>query len=157
MLIHRTWMIAVLILVGSGCNATSKTTGVDPTCAREPDFTAKAPAQVSAAEVGTILQRNCTLGGCHLGTPGAGNLELGPSSWTGALIGVPSRENPSMKLVAPGDPGESWIVHKVFGALCGYACDPKLGCGAEMPFGASLDEADRSTIAAWIERGAQIE
>jgi len=65
------------------------------------------------------------------------------------------RQNPAMALVTPGDPDDSWLVVKITGAFCGAACDPALGCGARMPFGAALSDLDRATIVAWIEAGAR--
>jgi hypothetical protein len=59
-----------------------------------------------------------------------------------------------MDLVAPGDPDNSWVVHKIFGELGGAMCSPTTGCGAEMPFGTSLSTTDRATVVAWVLAGA---
>jgi hypothetical protein len=121
------------------------------------DFAAQAPAQATVADVTAIVEEHCALGGCHLHAPGAGGLVLDVSSpsWPDLVIGVPAQENPAMDLVTAGDPDQSWLVHKVFGEFCGATCDPILGCGAAMPFGAALSDADRATIARWIELGAR--
>jgi len=116
----------------------------------------RAPPQASAAAVKVILAQRCALGGCHLHAPGAAGLVLDVSSdsWTSALVGVPALESPSMDRVAAGDPDRSWLVYKIIGSFCGAACDPTLGCGAEMPFGTALAAADQETIVAWVVAGA---
>jgi len=130
-------------------------TDIAPSCP-VPDFAAGAPAQARASDVQQIFAHSCALGGCHLHDPGAGGLVLDVSStaWMGAIVGVRAHENPAMDLVSAGDPDRSWLVRKVFGDTCGASCDPALGCGAQMPFGAPLADADRATIAAWIAAGA---
>ena len=59
-----------------------------------------------------------------------------------------------MDLVTPGDPERSWLVYKIFGDLCRFTCDTKLGCGGQMPFGPQLVEQERGVILAWIRQGA---
>lgn len=121
-----------------------------------------APVQVSAVtasadEVGAILERACSLGGCHLGAPGAGGLVLGRSTatWRAALVEAPSRQHPGMVLVAPGDPDRSWLVAKLDGSFCGATCDRATGCGGVMPPGAPLAASERARIIAWIADGAR--
>jgi hypothetical protein len=154
----RGWILLALMLAPLGCGASSSSDPSPVPCTPAPDFTRNAPAQASIGDVQPILARNCALGGCHLSAPGSGDLVLavGSASWADAVIGVRSHENPSMDLVTPGDPAHSWLVHKIFGALCGYRCDATVGCGAEMPFGGALPDADRGTIVAWIEGGAPL-
>ena len=126
----------------------------DDLCAVDVDFPASPSA--TAADVQPILAHNCAVGGCHLSAPGAGGLVLAVASptWPDALIGVPAHENPAMDLVAAGDPDRSWLVRKLAGSFCGVSCDPALGCGAAMPFGTPLSDADRGTVAAWVLAGA---
>lgn len=111
----------------------------------------------TADDVAPILDRSCALGGCHLSLPGAGGLVLGRSTgaWRAALVDVPSVQNPTMPLVAPGDPDRSWLVAKILGSSCDAACDPRLGCGGPMPPGEPLTAAERATIIAWIADGAR--
>jgi hypothetical protein len=144
--------IAACIAVALGACGTS-----DTDCsATSDDFAANASAPATASDVQPILAQNCALGGCHLSGPGAGGLVLDVSAatWPNALVGVAARESPSMNLVTAGDPDRSWLVHKIFGSFCGATCDRALGCGAEMPFGAALSDANRSTIVAWVIAGA---
>jgi hypothetical protein len=151
---RRAWLAIALAL--AGCGSSSSGTSSD-SCGDLPASSTGGTTQASAADVRGILAGNCALGGCHGNAPGAGGLVLSmrtSSSWADALVGVPSQENPSMNLVTAGDPQSSWLVHKVFGAVCGYSCDPSIGCGGQMPFGGSLGPADRATIVAWVEGGA---
>jgi hypothetical protein len=106
--------------------------------------------------VQAVLGRSCAVGGCHASAPGAGGLALpqANAAWVDSVVGVKSQENPSMDLVTPGDPERSWFVYKIFGDLCGFTCDTKLGCGGQMPFGQQLAEQERGVILAWIRHGA---
>jgi uncharacterized membrane protein len=114
------------------------------------------PETASRAEVQAILARSCAVGGCHASAPGAGGLVLPPANaaWVDAVVGVKSQQNPSMDLVARGDPERSWLVYKIAGDLCRFSCDTKLGCGGQMPFGQQLAEQERGVILAWIRHGA---
>lgn len=142
--------LALLALAAIGCGAE------DNACPSTPPLAGEAPASATADDVDAIFARSCALGGCHLSGPGAGGLVLGrtPATWRAALIDVPSQQSPSLPLVAPGDPGASWLVAKLAGQLCDASCDRALGCGGPMPPGAPLTELERATIAAWIAEGA---
>ena len=107
-------------------------------------------ARATAADVQPILARSCAVGGCHLGVAAAGGLaiDIGSPAWRDALVGVPATET-AMDLVAPGDPDRSWVVHKIYGALCSCAA-----CGGPMPLAGTLSDAERATIVAWIRAGA---
>jgi len=131
--------------------------GVDTARCPAPSELVTVVAPATTAAVQAILARDCALGGCHLRAPGAGDLVLDVSStaWRGALLGVAAQQNPAMALVTPGDPDHSWLAVKISGEFCGMACDLALGCGAQMPFGSPLSEADRATIVAWIAAGAR--
>ena len=137
----------------AACAASPATT--PRTCALPPAaLAADGAGSASADDVHAILAARCAVGGCHLSAPGAGNLVLAGSAWTQRVVGVPSQEAPSLVLVAPGDPENSWLARKVFGEPCDDACAPGLGCGIQMPFGTALSDADQQTIVAWIAAGA---
>jgi hypothetical protein len=94
-----------------------------------------------------ILSPRCA--GCHIGNgrflPGAMNLTEGNSY--ASLVGVASIEKPALQRVNPGDPENSYIVHKVEGRA-GIA-------GARMPFnGTPLTDGQILVIKRWIELGA---
>ncbi len=111
-------------------------------------------ASATAADVQAILSRSCAVGGCHLSAPGAGGLVL-DARWAAAVVGVPSRQNPAVPLVAPGDPRRSWLVAKLVRPFCATGCDPSAGCGGPMPPGEPVSRAELSVIVGWIAGGAR--
>ncbi len=147
---HAVWLAVWLALMmgALGC-------GGEPEACEFP-LELVAVERATAADVAPILDRSCALGGCHLTGPGAGGLVLGRTSaaWRAALVNVPSQQNPSMMLVTPGDPDNSWLVRKLLGEFCEVSC-ARGGCGGAMPPGTPLSEAERATILAWIAEGAQ--
>ncbi len=115
-------------------------TGVDDTGAIGPSF---------AVDVhGPIIAQSC---GCHVG--GAGGLTLGgdAASAYAAIVGVPSGDVPAMNYISPGDPNNSYLLHKVLGTHADVGGD-----GKQMPLnGAPLSQDKLDTITAWITLGAQ--
>jgi hypothetical protein len=94
-----------------------------------------------------ILSQRCVA--CHNGTgrflPAIMNLTEGNAY--ASLVGVPSIEKPALLRVAPGDPENSYIIHKLEGRQ-GIV-------GARMPFnGTPLTEGQIRVIKRWIETGA---
>ena len=66
------------------------------------------------------------------------------------------------KRVVPGDPANSFMMHKLDGDQCTMATDCATGmtmytdCGQQMPYSSpALDDATRDTIRRWISQGAQ--
>jgi hypothetical protein len=109
---------------------------------------------VSNAVVVTLAQLQSSIftprcSGCHTGVgpglPGVMNLSSASASFA-ALVNVTSISEPSFKRVLPGDPGNSYIIHKLEGTQL---------VGARMPFGGPfLDQATIDQVRAWIEAGA---
>jgi hypothetical protein len=63
-----------------------------------------------------------------------------------ALVNVNSIEVPSLKRVLPGDPGNSFVVHKLEGTQT---------VGERMPQGGPfIDQATINQLRAWIQAGA---
>jgi hypothetical protein len=94
-----------------------------------------------------IFSEQCI--GCHNGSnrflPAVMNLTQGNAY--ASLVGVPSVERPALMRVAPGDPENSYIVHKLEGRA-GIA-------GARMPLvGTPLTDGQILVIKRWIELGA---
>ena len=84
---------------------------------------------------------------CHNGNPFVpGNLTAGRSY--AALVGVRSVEKPSLRRVAPGDPANSYFIHKLEGG-------PNI-VGERMPRGTGpfLTPGQMLVIRRWIELGA---
>ena len=93
-----------------------------------------------------ILSQRCT--GCHTGNgrflPGVMNLTEGNSY--ASLVGVPSIERPALMRVAPGDPENSYLYHKLEGEDI---------TGQRMPLnGTPLTKGQIDVIERWIEIGA---
>jgi uncharacterized protein (TIGR03118 family) len=87
--------------------------------------------------------------GCHTGG-GAGlpaSMNLSSAGATAAaLINVDSVEVPALKRVKPGEPGNSYVIHKVEGTQT---------VGVRMPAaGAPLDQTTINMIRDWIQAGA---
>jgi hypothetical protein len=86
---------------------------------------------------------------CHTGRIPNIALNFSPGQDVYAqLVGVPSRQRPQMMLVAPGDPENSYLVHKLEGrpGIIGLRM-PRSGA----PF---LTEGQMLVIKRWIEIGA---
>jgi uncharacterized protein (TIGR03118 family) len=97
----------------------------------------------------TIFTPKCAF--CHTGNgtalPGSMNLSTTAATFA-SLINVTSEKNPPMKRVLPGDPDNSFVVHKLEGT--------DLNGSARMPFGGPfLDQPTIDTVRAWISQGAQ--
>jgi len=95
----------------------------------------------------TIFGPRCS--GCHNGVGGSlpGSMNLSNAAATAAaIINVDSLENPAVKRVAPGNPGNSYLVHKLEGTQT---------VGDRMPLGGPfLDQATVDLVRAWIQAGA---
>jgi hypothetical protein len=126
-------------------------------------------------DVMPIFHANC--GGCHKGggngTPNAlalgdadGGLE--PSEIVPKLVGAKAVEDPELDLISPGDPGNSFLMHKMDGDACILAAQCNAGslgtmypdCGGMMPpvkgsTTPKLPSATRDIVRAWIQQGAQ--
>jgi mono/diheme cytochrome c family protein len=86
---------------------------------------------------------------CHTGVgavlPGVMNLTSATNTFN-ALVNVTSLSEPPLKRVLPGDPNNSYIIHKLEGTQT---------VGARMPFGGPfLDQATIDQVRAWIQAGA---
>jgi uncharacterized protein (TIGR03118 family) len=96
----------------------------------------------------TIFTPRCS--SCHSGNgaslPGSMNLTSAAASFT-SLVNVTSEKNPPLKRVLPGQPNDSYIIHKLEGT--------DLGATNRMPLGGPfLDQATIDTVRTWITQGA---
>jgi hypothetical protein len=127
-----------------------------------------------ANQVMPIFQQSCAPGGpsCH-GDPGSGPIQaylgsvdggVDPSTILARIVDVVAAEDPGMKLVAPGDPARSFLLHKMDGDQCMFAAACATTgydrsypmCGSTMPLNAdSLPSGARDTVRAWIAQGAK--
>jgi hypothetical protein len=115
-----------------------------------------------------IFRPQCGLSSaCHQETSGSiSNLYLGSNLQAPPgdvqkiydnLVGQPSIDLPAMKLVAPGDYANSFLMHKLDGDQCTLNGQCAEGdCLQSMPQNSGLIEvAKRDTIRRWIAQGAQ--
>jgi uncharacterized protein (TIGR03118 family) len=111
--------------------------------------TAPPPATVTLTQLqSSIFTPKCAT--CHTGNgtalPGSMNLSTAAATFA-SLVNVTSEKNPPMKRVLPGDPDNSFVVHKLEGT--------DLNGSARMPFGGPfLDQPTIDTVRAWITQGA---
>ncbi|HEY4013444.1 MAG TPA: hypothetical protein VGM06_08905 [Polyangiaceae bacterium] len=121
------------------------------------------------SDVAPILQQNCASGGfnCHgtdqnrpyLGDPDGG---IDPAATLASIVSVLSPEDPLMVFVAPHDPSNSYLMHKMDGDQCTLAAACAMSrfafldnCGNDMPNGGpTLPLATRDLVRAWIAQGA---
>jgi len=84
---------------------------------------------------------------CHIGASAPEGLQLDSAHSYNLLVGVPSAEQPNLLRVKPGDPDDSYMVHKIEG-LSGIV-------GGRMPLGETpLPQATIDAIRQWITDGA---
>jgi hypothetical protein len=139
------------------------------------------------ADVIPAFQQNCTLTSeCHgqMNNSAEEDLFLGfdvgmgttdPMALYGMLVGVPSKEDPSMNLITAGDTSNSYLWQKVAAteltpptaltAACMTAtamcsdCNSGTPCGGLMPYDgeplATSDPQNLCTIQSWITQGAK--
>jgi uncharacterized protein (TIGR03118 family) len=134
---------------------TATATDVDGNVGTSPPVTVTV-ANGPAAPTLTMIQAQvftprCAV--CHDGSnapdgalPGSQNLTTGNSF--ASLVNVPSKEQPGVLRVKPGDPANSYLIRKLEGTA---GID-----GSRMPLGGPfLDQAAIDQIKAWIAAGAQ--
>jgi hypothetical protein len=170
------------------CIAAMAISGATAACSgtpEPPDTTGMCVAYTSAADLSQpvsfrrdvmpIFHASC--GGCHRApmntTPhslelGGGDAGVDPSELLTKLVGAKAAEMPEMELVAPGDPANSYLMHKMDDDQCTLAAQCNAGalgskfpnCGGAMPpvpasSPPKLSAATRDIVRAWIHQGAQ--
>ena len=89
-----------------------------------------------------IFSKSCAFSSCH-GESSAGQLALDQQDTLEAMINTPSSQVPERKLIVPGSPEDSYLMHKLKGE--------NMASGTElMPPGIPLCESKQSAIADWI-------
>lgn len=111
------------------------------------DFTVVDPVATAVDygdEIQPIFSSRCTE--CHSGAGAPHGLRLDPANSFNSLVDVASDEVPSLKLVDPGDPDDSYLVQKVEGTAA---------VGGRMPLNrTALTPAQIDLIRRWIGEGA---
>ena len=156
---------ALTLACGGSGDANGTTTESAKTCSADstPASQLASPVVSFETDVAPIFAKACAFSSCH-GSHGVGNHGLflaangsdGMSAVKMSLAGT-SQELPSMKFVAPGDPQNSFVLHKLDGSLCGLDAQCVGGsCGVSMPQGNDLlPQASRDTVRRWIAQGAK--
>ena len=92
----------------------------------------------------TVFTPICTA--CHIGATAPQGLRLDAANSYAMLVNVASEEVPTLMRVNPGNPDESYLVHKIEGTAA---------VGARMPLGGPALPQDRiDLIRQWIASGA---
>lgn len=103
-----------------------------------------------SADVQPILTTNCALSGCHAGAQPAQGMNLSDGQTFSNTVNVASNQLPSMDRIEPGEPNQSYLVHKIQGTQAGVG-----GSGNRMPLGGqALSQSQIDLIRAWITAGA---
>ena len=93
-----------------------------------------------------LFNSYCT--SCHSGSSPSKGLDLSSGEAWAAMYLVPSTQDSSYDMVAPGDATNSWLQIKLEGTQGG-------GNGSQMPIGGSaLSSSDLSIVEDWIDDGA---
>lgn len=104
---------------------------------------------ITIASIQPILTQNCAISGCHVGPNALMGLDLSEGQSFSNMVGQQSVEVPTLQLVSPFNPDESYLVMKLEGS-------PQIAAGTMvMPIGRSpLDQEVINQIRAWIANGA---
>jgi hypothetical protein len=109
------------------------------------------PADSHAEDMQPIWSQSCVIY-CHSAgmEPPAAELDLTTDSAYDDIVNQPSVQLPTMMLVAPGDPDQSYLWHKLLGTHLDVG-----GEGDPMPANLQMLDQDRlDRIEAWILAGA---
>ncbi|QXD16766.1 hypothetical protein GQ464_007460 [Rhodocaloribacter litoris] len=95
------------------------------------------------ARVADLFARSCAQAGCHAAPIPQQDMDLSRDRFYASLVGVPSREQPEVLRVKPGDPENSYLIRKVKG-------DPSI-TGVQMPLtGDKLTAEEVALLEAWV-------
>lgn len=171
--VRASFLLVLAACTSSGDGTPSPTPTPTDTC--EPyvsDADLSVPVSF-ATNVAPLFMSNCGIGGgvtCHgagNASPFLGEADGGSDAATilDSIVGVEAGEDPEMDFIAPNQPGQSYLMHKIDGDQCTLSDECALsiyneyypGCGASMPFlpHALLPTSLRDQVRAWIAQGAQ--
>ena len=103
-----------------------------------------------SGDVQPIFTSSCALSGCHAGTNPQRGQNLSVGQTFANIVNVPAMELSTMNRVTPGEPDNSYLVHKVQGTHLAVG-----GTGFQMPLNRSpLTQTEIDLIREWIAAGA---
>lgn len=158
---------------GGGTGGGGTGGGANAECFDYSSFDGTTPAVSFKADVLPFFQQSCGVStACHgdINQPNENRPYLGPNMSTTAtqaeidaifasIVGVTSFYEPSMNIVKPSDPENSFIMYKLDGTLeCDkLTCAENKDCGTIMPQGVQepVEQASRDKVRRWIAQGAQ--
>jgi hypothetical protein len=133
-------LLAAFALVASGCAGNGE--GLDPN--GRPVGSEPPPIDDFTQIQNTIFTPICTT--CHAGASAPLGLRLDEGNSYALLVNVASSEVPSLLRVNPGDPDNSYLVHKIEG---------RAAVGGRMPLGGPpLPQESIDLVKQWIAAGA---
>ncbi len=101
-------------------------------------------APTLASVQANVFNPSCTV--CHSGANAPQGLRLDAANSFTNLVGVPSPQASSLLRVAPGDPGQSYLIHKLEGTA---------SVGDQMPLGGPpIPQSTINFVRQWITDGA---
>ena len=104
-----------------------------------------------SGDVQPILSAGCAVSGCHAGASPAQGMNLSGGQTHSNTVNVASNQLPGMDRIEPGQPDQSYLVHKIQGTQGSVG-----GTGSRMPPGGTpLTQAQIDVIRAWVTAGAQ--
>lgn len=112
---------------------------------------ANAPGPVPVAPTLASIQADvftprCAQSGCHGGAGTQQGLRLDEGFSAASLLNAPSAQNAALTRVIPGNPGGSFLIHKLEGTQA---------VGDRMPqYGPYLSQSTIDVIRQWIQAGA---
>lgn len=147
--LRRALLASALLL---GCGQSAPSNNADAAVADAVGADAGPPTWES---VQAVIARSCAFTSCHGGLRAFPRLSADTAY--ASLTTSMSMQVPSLRLVTPGDPAQSWLMHKLDGtmAMRAQCAGAGMPCGASMPQGSELLPApEREMIRAWIRMGA---
>ncbi len=152
--------LLVFAAVCSSCSSSTPTPGGGCSEYTPPaSFDATKPTSFSK-DVIVVFQKSCAFSTCHGATTGNANgafLGNDPARVHAGLVNVKSPELPTMNFVTPGDPKQSYLMHKLDGSQCTLDKQCTNGsCQDSMPKNdTSLPVETRDIVRRWILQGAK--
>ncbi len=153
-------LLSSLFVIVSACSSSSGGEGSSTPrqCLAPPPAVDLTTPEVSfRAAIVPMVQGNCSLPACHADKRVSLGIYLSQdAAEIYTALRTPATSNLKLDFVKAGEPGASYVMHKIDGTHCSLDKDcVKSSCGTEMPPGATLSLDDRNTFRRWIAQGAK--